>query len=376
MCRLRGGLHDNLRRDNQMSKETLGYVRLEWTCPNCGAKNPGPQKLCAGCGAPQPEDVQFEQAAHEELITDEAEIARAKAGPDVHCAYCGARNPAGAEICTQCGAELTEAVARASGRVLGAHRTGPVKQVPCPSCGAQQPATALKCSQCGASMAQPKPAPRKTAPAKRSRARWVGGVISAVMLLACLGAILFFILSTRTQDVVGSVQAVSWTRSIAIEELGPVTAQGWRDEIPAGAVLGTCTQKVHHTQSDPAPNAEEVCGTPYTVDTGSGYGEVVQDCEYRVYAEWCQYTTEEWQVVDQATLRGDDLNPRWPNLQLNANQRQGEREERYKIIFNADGKQYTYITHDAAEFARCQIGSQWVLKVNTFNAVTSIEPAE
>ncbi len=355
-----------------MSKETLGYVRLEWTCPNCGAKNPGPQKLCAGCGAPQPEDVKFEQPAREELVTDEAEIARAKAGPDVHCAYCGARNPAGAEICTQCGADLTEAAARASGQVLGAHRTGPVEQVPCPSCGAPNPATALKCSQCGASMARPKPAPSKPATTKKKGCGLVAGIVGgAVVLLVAL----FFILSARTQDVVGTVQSVSWTRSIAIEELGPVTHEDWRDEIPSDAVVGTCTQKVHHTQSEPAPNAEKVCGTPYTVDKGSGYGEVVQDCEYQVYADWCKYTVEEWQAVDEATLSGDDLNPRWPNLQLNTDQREGERKEHYEIIFDTDGKRYTYKTGDAAEFAQCQIGSRWILKVNTFNAVTSIEPA-
>ena len=41
--------------------------------------------------------VVSEQAAQEELVTDEKESERAKAGPDIHCAYCGARNPAGTE---------------------------------------------------------------------------------------------------------------------------------------------------------------------------------------------------------------------------------------------------------------------------------------
>jgi len=112
-----------------MVKKTLGYVELEWRCPRCGSRNPGPEKTCNGCGAPQPEDVEFEQPAEEELVTEESEIERAKAGPDVHCAYCGARNPADAEICTQCGADLTEASARVSGRVVGAHRDKPAADV-------------------------------------------------------------------------------------------------------------------------------------------------------------------------------------------------------------------------------------------------------
>ncbi|MGQ9683479.1 MAG: zinc finger protein [Anaerolineae bacterium] len=78
-----------------MPKESLGYVRLEWTCPNCGTRNPGPQNKCAGCGAPQPADTAFTQAPQEQLLTDQAEIARAVSGADVHCPYCGARNPAG-----------------------------------------------------------------------------------------------------------------------------------------------------------------------------------------------------------------------------------------------------------------------------------------
>ena len=73
------------------------------------------------------------------------------------------------------------------------------------------------------------------------------------------------------------------------------------------------------------------------MDTGSGYGEVVQDCRYQVYEEWCDYTVEQWRVVDTVTLEGRDPNPRWPNPQLGPDQREGGREERYKCIFNADG---------------------------------------
>jgi ribosomal protein L40E len=357
-----------------MTRKTVGYVRLEWTCPNCGARNPGPQKTCAGCGAVQPDDVEFEQPLQEELITDEAEIARAKAGPDIHCPYCEARNPADAEVCTQCGGDLTEGAARASGRVVGAHQTGPVEDVPCPACGAPNPATALKCSQCGASMARRKPKSQPAAPTPK-KGVGVGGIIAAVFaIVGCLGLIFFLVLSNRTSDVIGSVEAVEWTRSIAIEELGPVTHEDWRDQVPSGAVLGTCTEKVHHTQSDPAPNAQEVCGTPYTVDTGTGHGEVVQDCEYQVYADWCEYTVNEWRAINEAVLSGNDANPRWPAPQLTTEQRQGERSERYEIIFDTDGATYTYTTHDPAEFAQCQIGSRWILKVNTFNKVVSIEP--
>lgn len=363
-----------------MAKKTLGYVQLEWTCPNCGTKNPGPQKICTSCGGPQPEDLQFEQAAHEELIKDEAEIARARAGPDIQCHYCGTRNPANAETCSQCGAALSEGTARASGQVLGAHRTGPPQKVTCPACGTPNEATAPRCVQCGASLIQPEPEPAPAQPAKaaapKSRRGLIGGgVLVTLLLVACAAVIAFIVLSGRTEDLNGTVQSVSWTRNIALMGLVPVEHEAWHDQIPAGAIAGTCTQRHRSTQDDPAPDAREVCGTPYTVDTGTGYGEVVQDCKYEVYEDWCAYTVDEWQIVDRLTRSGSDLNPQWPGAPvLGTNRREGEREEIYRITFDTENGTYTYSTGDASLFAQCQIGSRWLLKVNAFNAVTSIEP--
>ena len=136
-----------------------------------------------------------------------------------------------------------------------------------------------------------------------------------------------------------------------------------------------CVQKVHHTQKQPTSNSREVCGTPYTKDTGSGYGEVVKECSYEVYADWCEYTVMEWQPVDAVVLNGTDLNVRWPEPQLGTDQRAGARDQKYDIVFDADGKTYKYTTGDADLFTRCEIGSRWILKVNQLGSVTKIEPA-
>jgi hypothetical protein len=211
----------------------------------------------------------------------------------------------------------------------------------------------------------------------------VGIVIGVVLaLLICAGCVTFFLLSSRTEDTSAQVQSCSWTRGIAIEALVPVADEGWRDEIPAGAEIGQCAEKVHHTEEQPTGQTREVCGTPYTIDSGSGYGEVVQDCEteeimaeVEIYADWCDYTFEQWQVADTATLSGEDLNPRWPEVRLQANQREAERDESYRFTFRAEGGSYSYDTDNADLYARCRPGDRWVLKVNAFNAVTDIEPA-
>ena len=354
-----------------MTQKTVGYVKLQWTCPNCGAKNPGPQKSCSGCGAAQPVNVAFEQAAQEELVKDTAEIERARSGPDVHCAYCGARNPAGSEVCTQCGANLAEAAARAAGQVLGAHRAEPVPDIACPSCGAPNPATALKCAKCGASMAVPPVAAVATA-APSGRGCGPIAIAGGIVAIGVIAALIFLL--TKTSDVVGTVKDVTWMRSVAVEALGPATYQTWRDQVPRDATLGRCIDKVRRTQDQPTARSREVCGTPYTKDTGSGYGEVVQDCKYEVYDDWCDYTVMEWQRVDALVLEGADLNPRWPQPQLATDQRAGERAEKYEITFDADGKTYTYTTGDSNLFSRCEIGSRWILKVNQLGSVTAIEP--
>jgi ribosomal protein L40E len=337
---------------------------------------------------PQPDDVEFEQPAQEKLIEDEAKLAQAKADPDIHCYYCGTRNPGTAETCSQCGALLAEGTARASGQVLGTHRDKAVPPVTCPACGAANAPDAPRCVQCGASLAQPKPEPGapkvQAAPKTKPRAKFLGGAIGiGFLLLAIAACATFFILLNRTEDLTGQVQAIEWSRSVTVEALVPVSYEGWRDEIPAGALIGVCTEQVHHRESRSTGQTREICGTPYTVDKGSGYGEVVQDCtteeikeEVPVYAESCEYTVEEWQQIDQATQRGNDLNPRWPAPQLRAGQREGKREESYDITFKTEQGTYTYNTSNAALFAQAQPGSRWILQINTFNTVTDIEPVQ
>lgn len=358
-----------------MTKKSLGYVQLEWTCPNCSVKNPGMQKLCSGCGAAQPADVQFEQAAREEMIEDEALLEQAKAGPDFHCAYCGARNPAGTETCVRCGGDLTQAKARESGQVLGAHRDQPVAPVACPSCGSPNDPNAQRCVQCGSSMAQREETPEK-APAPPAAKKKFPVVMVAVLALFCIIAVIVIILMTRTEDVIGRVQAVEWTRTIGVEALQPVKYSDWIDEIPVDAELGSCTEKVHHSQPDPAPNSVEVCGTPYTVDTGSGAGEVVQDCEYEVYVEHCEYFIDEWVEFEAVEIGGADLDPYWPAFDLAAGEREGQYREVYQVQFSADDKSYTYSPGTETDFVQFEVGSEWVLAVNALGGVASVSAAD
>ena len=370
-----------------MARKRLGYVELEWTCPNCGTENPGPRKFCNGCGAPLPPDVPFHQAAQEILLTDENEIARAAGGADVHCAYCNARNASNASFCGACGADLAEAKSRSSGQVLGAFRKDPARKVTCPACGTLNLANEKECAGCGSSLAgvsekaegerAAKPAAGPSASARASTpGRGLPGWLLIVAGVACVAVAVFVInLLTRTEELIGTVSHVNWTYNIPIEGLIPVETEAWADEIPSGAEVGSCREMLRETRDEPVSGSTEVCGTPYTVDTGSGYGEVVQDCVYEVYDSLCTFTDLAWTVVDTATLTGQDLNPRWPQTALATDQRLGERQAEYEVTFATEDKSFTYEPADEASFQAFQPGSNWLLEVNGLGAVVAVEPA-
>lgn len=365
-----------------MARKSLGYTELEWTCPFCNGRNPGTETICGNCGSPQPEDVEFHQPVKETLITDAEQVAEIESrGADIHCAYCGTRNPGDAITCSQCGAELTEGEQRESGQVLGAHQDKDVPDVKCPACGTMNPAEAPMCSQCGQNLA----APVTEATPRPSAAATVGKKQSGVPVLAIIGIALFgciaiflFMLLFRSEEVVGTVQSAEWERAVVIEALQDARYQDWESEIPDNATsIGRCEQRIHHTQPEPPQNADsrEVCGTPYTVDTGSGFGEVVQDCRYEVFADYCEYTVLEWAALDTIVATGNDYAPYWPDVGvLEESQREGARNEDFIIIFSTDGDTVRYSPSSLESFTQFQPGSEWILELNALGGVIGVEP--
>ncbi len=324
-----------------MAKKTLGYMELEWTCANCGTKNPGLVKTCKTCGSPQPENVQFGVGEEQEILTDAQKIAQAQKEADVHCPYCGTRNPAGARACSQCGGDLTGGARRVSGKVIGGTVTPPAQAAQ------NAPAT-------GTSKFRP----------------WMLVPAGALLLGCC---ILLGFLFLRTEKSIGTVQSVSWERVIPIETLRDVTREDWQDEIPQEGKVLSCEEKYRTTQDSPAPNATEVCSTEL-VDNGNGSADVVESCSYEVYDDYCKYTAQEWQQVDKALAQGNDLQPYWPVAQLASGEREGERKSTYIIQFQTDKGIKEYTTDDENLFQQLQLGSTWTLEINTLGAIVSIQP--
>lgn len=363
-----------------MARKKIGDVELQWTCPNCNGLNPGSARFCLSCGAAQPEDVEFHLPERQELLEDEDKIARAQAGPDIHCPFCGTRNPAGSPECSQCGGDLTGGDIRNSGQVLGAYSSGPAGTVTCPNCGSENPDQALKCANCGASLAPEKEvkaaaAPPAAKPARRGANPLV--IVGLVLVAVVFCGVLAFVLlrGAQTEDLRATVEQVQWELSIPVEALVAVERENWRDQIPLEADVGMCEQQVREVRDQPAPNSVEVCGTPYTVDSGSGFAEVVQDCLYEVYDDYCSYYVEEWQQQEVAVASGQDFSPSWPQPALQLGERLGEaRQETYLVIFDTGEETYSYQPQNFEEFTDYQPGSTWTLVVNGFGSVVGVEP--
>jgi len=355
-----------------MARKTLGYSRMVWTCPNCNTRNPGNKKLCTGCGAHQPKDVAFEQASQEELISDTQEIEKAKAGADIHCPFCGTRNPAGAATCSQCHGDLKEGARRQSGRVVGTFRSQPAAKVKCPACGTENEPDTPRCTKCGSPLGQKKTTePSKQAAPLSSTARLA---IIALLIAAVVGCFIFFSRGAASKAVVGRVNNVRWERNIAVEEFRTINQSGWWDEIPNDATIQGCEDRYRYSSSEPVENSREVCGEPYSVDQGSGYAEVVQDCEYQVYEPFCDYQMEGWSPGQTLKQQGSSLTAQWPNAYENSTQRLGETSESYVVLFMTEDGIKQFDTDDYEIFQLFEPGSEWELILDGHGNIKDINP--
>mgnify|MGYP000852010446 FL=1 len=330
-----------------MARKVIGYIELVWTCDSCGTRNPGAIRSCTACGAPQPVDVKFERVDPStfNFIKDEALIRMAKSGPDKHCPYCGTRNLAEAQTCVECGGDLTVgATSRPAGVVLEEQAD-------------QQPLEA------GISR---EPKPVKPLP------KWVLILAVLFLLALCYFGGMYISQMNKTDRVNATVSQAYWQRQVVLEAYQLVQSQAWLDDIPPNAQAYNCKLTYRYNSETQLPNSEEVCGEPYTIDTGTGIGEVVQDCYFKVYEDYCSYDTMQWVAIDTLSLDGYGTEAQWPTANLNNAQRLGSSTESYVITFSGDGTEYRYNTSDYELFQTAYPGSNWVIEVNGFGNITGL----
>lgn len=346
------------------TRRTLGYIENEWTCPNCNTRNKGSLKTCQNCGAPQPENVKFELPSEQKFVTDEASLKAAQAGADIHCGFCGTRNPASAVTCSQCGADLKEGKARQAGQVMQAPAAQP-KVIKCDNCGTDNPSSNAVCAKCGSplpkvaapAMAAQAGAGVKTAAPKKTNWLLIGGIVG-LLALCCIGIIVLF---APSRAVEAKVVDVHWQTSVPLQEIRAVDHSNESGNPPSGAYNVSCHDESH-----------EVCENK-TIDKGNGYSEQVQECHDETQ-QYCSYTVDEWTTIQTYTLEGNDLNPVYdtPNVS-STDQRLGDQSEDLTVTFSTTEGEETYHPHTVTEFQQFTAGSTWKLKMNIAGMVVSVE---
>lgn len=350
-------------------RRTLGYVQLEWTCTNCGTRNKGGVKTCENCGAPQPENVQFEAPSEKKFVTDEEQLKAAQSGADIHCGFCGTRNPATAETCSQCGGNLEEGKARQAGRVLQAPPAQPVI-LKCARCGTENPGSNSVCSNCGAPLPKtvaPQPVPPAPAainvggavtPKKKTNWMLTGGIL-AFLAVCCVGIGLLFLVPSSSVEA--TVVSVHWETNVPVQEMQSVNYSDRRGSPPSDAYNVSCRTEV-----------ETVC-EERTIDDGTGYGRVEEVCQDNS-TQFCSYTMDEWRTLQTYTLDGNNLQPIYDSPNIASDQRMGNKSEELTVNFSTDKGPKTYSPSTISEFQQFTIGSTWNLKLNALGSIMSVEP--
>jgi ribosomal protein L40E len=321
-------------------------------------------KTCQSCGAPQPENVQFVQPAEQKMVTDESAVKAAQAGADIHCGFCGTRNPATATVCSQCGGDLKEGKARQAGRVLEPAQALP-KTVVCKNCGTENPGANTTCLKCGVPLPRvitEKPAPvmaaQSPAVVKPKKTNWLllGG-IGAALLLCCIAAV--FLFAFPSSSVQATVTDVKWQTYVPVEEQQEVSYTDREGSPPSDAYDVSC-----HTET------QQICEQK-TIDQGNGYAQVVEEC-HDESKDYCSYSVTEWQTVQTYTLDGNDLYPVYSSPDISGSQRLGSSSEDLTVYFDTDKGPKTYDPGSVEEFQKYEVGSTWTLKLNALGGVVSV----
>ena len=376
-----------------MAQKVVGYREMAWTCAACGAKNPGSVRTCRSCGAAMSEDIKFEQQTNADMIKDEKVIEKASQGPDIYCAYCGNRNPAGAKSCSRCGADLSEGKERSHGSQHSAHiHTKPTAAtVVCPACGTKNYADSLKCITCGSplnSTQAKEEIPSNPQPVNTESKGGKGpGCLVFIIILIGLGIAIAALLLfggggsgitvpniTPVPNTVLDAVVSSQTWQTSVQVIGPIESSGsaWRDQVPAGARNLKCSDRVRYRSDDEKPNSVEICGTPYAIDLGNGYEQFVQDCVYDVYDSYCEYTIEKTGVINTARASGSGPNPESPYV--DSRYSTGSQSVTYTVqLIDENGKTYTLNPSSLTEYRSYPVGTEFTIEVNNRGRIVNME---
>jgi hypothetical protein len=340
-----------------------------WDCGSCGSVgNRGRVVNCPGCGLPRPDGTRFYLPEDAPEVTDEAHLARARAGADWVCEHCAASASAREADCPGCGAP------RGGSETQDVHdydlddipRDGSERRV----------------------------APLAAVPEKR-RSPWAGRGV-----LAAIAAMLWWFFAPH--EVSAVVDAKSWNRTLEVQAYRTIRESDWA--VPSGGrevrsyrAIREYRQVLDHYETRERQVSERVqtgtrtytCGTR---DLGNGHfedrtcTEPEYETRYRteryeepiyrrepVYATKHDYDIERWVRDTVLASAGQADEPAWPATRLRERQREGERTEKYVLRFrDEDGDTYeSPVALD--QFQKLRVGAPVRIKVSRAGSVELLQ---
>jgi predicted nucleic acid-binding Zn ribbon protein len=344
-----------------MARHGAGDYQMLWDCRFCGTKKllGVTHRHCPNCGAAQDPAWRYFPAEEDMVALENHQYV----GADKICPACSQPNSAASTYCSECGADLaTGKQAESQGvRELG---TG----------GAESDTRRdVVKDQFVAEMARVDAleAAKPIFLGLRKKEWIVGGAISTVVLLIVAAVFAF----TYRKDVSGTVQALTWQRSIDIESFAQHTDASWDDNVPGDAYSVSCSTRQHGTKKV-ANGSHQECR-----DVDKGDGSFSRECktvtDYReepVYDQWCAYTVDRWGKNRAVTAQGDVAQtPYWPQYALApgggskryGQERAGDKHETYTVVIRqSDGKKTHECAYpDQSTWARYSPGMEVALRV-------------
>lgn len=353
-----------------------------WDCQYCGAiGNFGRDRACNNCGKSRPEGTKFYLADDAE-VTDKRLLRQAQIGPDWICEFCGTSNAADKHICGSCNAPRAD--------------TTPDQEIKEYAPGEAPDSGDMTFDD------EPQPAAEaETKPRSKASASAILIGIGAIIVL-CIGIVIAFVVFGGSSSE-ARVAGFEWQRSLEVEAFQTVTEEDWT--VPQGGRIVDQRQDIHHYDQildHYEPRQREVpeqvqvgertfvCGQR---DLGNGFFEDIQctepvyETQYRtetydepiyrqepVYQTLYTYDIDKWDTVRVEEASGRDHSPFWPRADLGENEREGQRSERYVIIFtDGDEKSYQWET-SFDEWQRYEQGQSVTLKIDAFGNLDEVEP--
>ncbi len=317
------------------TRHGAGTYEMLWDCKFCGTKKllGLTHRHCPNCGAAQDPAWRYMPAEEDMVAVENHQYV----GADKICPACQQPNSAANTYCVACGADLaTGQIAQTQpDRVIGTGRaeTDTRHDVVKDAFDADMSRIAAEESRRKRYLGLPK-------------RRWtiIGVVALAVVVIA---AVVYAI--TYRKDVTGTVEALTWQRTITIQDYQPRPGAAWRNQVPFGAYGQSCVQREHGSRQV-ADGSHQECK-----DVDQGDGTMKRECrtvtDYKsepIYDDWCTYTIDAWDNARQVKANGSGKVPApdWPAYMLATAsgrygaERVGAKSETYTVSFrDSDNKQ-------------------------------------